>query len=114
MVGVWTELALVAGAEQDQPRVVLSEDGVTQPQAGHRARSEILDDHVGRGHQLARQLLAARMLQVERDAALTVVVEVENARPLGARDVVLERRGDEAKTSPAPVRPAPDEVGATV
>ncbi|MNY49082.1 hypothetical protein D3C86_1844750 [compost metagenome] len=43
----------------------------------HHAGPEVLDQHIGAGHELAEHLLAARVLEVERDRALARVLGEE-------------------------------------
>ncbi len=100
-VAVAAALAVARDARVDAARI----DGVhllgAEVPALHRARAEVLDDHVGARAQLGRDLLAARLAQVERDGALVArehrpperVVVVAQAPPLAHR-VAARRRLD--------------------
>src|SRR5215210_8349535 len=65
VAGVRAKLSLVTGTQHHQPRLVEGEHVERQPESGHGAWREVLDDHVGCGDQPAGQLHAARRFQVE-------------------------------------------------
>src|SRR5207253_7225343 len=92
MEGVRSGLALVAAREDDQPGVIRAKRLSSEAKARDGAGGEALDEHVGGADERSRELHALRMLQVERRASLTVVVEGEHPRTIGLDDAVLERR----------------------
>ena len=73
----------------DQPRIDFLQLLPAKPHPVERARSEILDQHVGAGDQFAEQLLALVGLEVEGQAALVGVEDEEEQLVivLGAGDI---------------------------
>src|SRR5437762_326431 len=92
MEGVRSGLALVAAREDDEPGVIRAELLSSEAKARDGAGGEALDEHVGSADERSRERRALRMLQIERRASLTVVVEGEHPRTIGLDDAVLERR----------------------
>ena len=89
----------------------------SEAKARDGAGGEALDEHVGSADKGSRERHALRMLQVERRAPLTVVVEGEHPRTIGLDDAVLERRvrraehvGGEAALEADDLRPEIREV----
>jgi len=79
----------------DQARVDLAEHVPADAQAIHDAHGEVLDQHIGLGHQFEEELLAARLLEVEHHRLLVGVQH--DQRPgldlalAAAHDVALRR-----------------------
>jgi hypothetical protein len=73
-------------AAVDQPRVQPLHRLVAEPQPGHHAGAEVLDQHVGAGDEFARDAAVGLVVQVERDAALAAVEgQVHGARSFPQR-----------------------------
>src|SRR3989475_12617439 len=92
-------------AHTDDVRPELHERVVVEPQVGHHSRAEVVDDDVRDGREPARELEAARVVQVEQDAPLAAherareaaaaVAEVEAPAALD-RDPVAAQVGEDA------------------
>jgi hypothetical protein len=67
-------MAVAADAGVDQPWIQRLEHRPAEAELVHRAGPEVLDQHVGLGRQLAQQLLALGVLEVEAHALLVPVV----------------------------------------
>ena len=62
----------------DQGRVDLLEPRIRQTKLVHDARPEILDENVGGAHEIEKDRLSLRLLQIERDALLVAVEHHED------------------------------------
>ncbi|MNL23785.1 hypothetical protein D3C87_1451880 [compost metagenome] len=74
------ERAVLAEARDravDQARIHSLQVFMAKVEPLHHAGPEVLDQHIGAGHELAEDLLAARVLEVERDRALARVLGEE-------------------------------------
>jgi len=72
-------------ARVHQARVELLERGIAEAETIDHARTEVLEQHVGRREQPAKHVLAARVLEIDREAAFVAVErEVEQAVGVGA------------------------------
>ena len=91
-------VAEARGRGIDQPRVLRMQRLPAIAQLLHRARAEVLDQHVGLGQQLIEHLAVGRCLQVEDDGFLAAIDRHEIGRaplyerPVFARVVALARR----------------------
>ena len=117
-VAIAAALAVARDARVDAARVASVHLLGADAPALHRARPEVLDDHVGARAQLGRDLLPARLPQVERDGALVArehrpperVVVVAQLSPLPHRiarggSLDLHDVGAEVRQQRADVRP---------
>jgi hypothetical protein len=86
VVAVGTVRAEALDAGEDQARVDLAQHGVAEAQPLDDARAEILQEHVRRLQQGAEDLLAPRLLQIQREAAL-VAVEGEEEETVGVGSI---------------------------
>jgi len=117
VVGVRPLAAEAFDGRGDDARVDLRERVVAEPEALHRARAEVLDDHVGRLRQRLEHLAAARRLEVERHALLVEVHETEEdrvhagllgepvARRLACRRLDLDHLGAQPRQRLSAARP---------
>src|SRR5204862_596001 len=92
MERVRSGLALIAARQDDEPGMIGAERLGAKAETRDGARREAFDEHIGLADERAREGDALRMLQVERRAALAVVVEREHRRAIRRDDAVLERR----------------------
>ena len=90
--GMRPRLALVAARQDHELRMFGAERVRAEAEPGHRPRGEALDEYVGETDERPRERDTLRMLEVERRAALPVVVEGEHAGVIRLDDPVLERR----------------------
>jgi hypothetical protein len=89
-VGVRTRLAEGGDGDHHQVGVHLGEGGVVEAPLAHLPRRVVLDQHVGPLDEAKHLLASARRANVQGDAALVRVEEVEQAALLGVRLVVRE------------------------
>src|SRR5881296_3684721 len=89
---MWSGLPLVAAREDDQPGVIVAQRLRAKAEPRDGAGGEALDEHVGRADERPREGHTLRVFQVERRAALAIVVEGEHRRAIGRDDAVLEWR----------------------
>ena len=73
-MGVGTGLPVARYPNQDDPRIALAENVVTQVPLLQRARAEVLHHDVGLLDEIEEQLAAARPTQVQRDGSLVAGV----------------------------------------
>jgi hypothetical protein len=87
-VAIRARVAVAADRDGDQLRIALAQLRLAEAEALGRAGPPVLHEHVGAIHEREQGLAAARLLEVEHDAALAAVrVHVEArapAAPVGA------------------------------
>ena len=87
--------------------------GVSQPESRHHTGPEALHDYLGPPGQQLEHLDARRTLEVQRNAELIVIEELEQRAGLGVGEVIVERAQPAARVAAA--RPLDlDDVGAVV
>src|SRR2546427_3341524 len=107
-------LALVATREDDQPRVIGAERLRSEAEPRDGPRGEALDEHIGGADERPREGDPVRVLQVERRAALAVVIESEHRRAIGRDDAVLEWRVRRSEDIGGEATLEADDLGAEV
>ena len=112
IVSVWTRLTEIRNAHHDKPRVDGRQALVSQAQAGHYPRSEVLRHDVRPSGHLLYQGPVLGILQVELDTSLIGIEMKENAASLRVGSVFRE-----GPQPPSPVAAGPfnlDHLGPVV
>ena len=85
LLGVGSAVAGAADRDVDQARIERAHGRLAEAQPVHHLRPEILHQHVGAGDQLAQDLDALGLLEVDRQRALAAVGRYEQGGELAGR-----------------------------